>query len=215
VSRIVSKVRAEYLLPFACVAAAICVGASEFMTTFEFDLGTSGEPQQTIAASDRHSYALLLIAIFALFALVVALISGSRPAAAAVAVAGGLALLFFLLVDLPDVGQQGTVDDPSRVFTSSEAEPGEGFWLEMVGTVALAVSGGALATLRSEQLRMLLWGSPEAPTAMAERAEHARRIAREQDEAGTRPVARTKLGSDQRAATGASRRTRRRRGADG
>jgi hypothetical protein len=214
VSRIISRVRAEYLLPFACVAAAICVGASEFMTTFEFDLGTSGEPQQTIAASDRHSYALLVLALFVLFALVVALVSGSRPAATAVAVAGGLSLLFFLLVDLPDVGQQGTVDDPSRVFTSSEAEPGEGFWLEMVGTVALAVSGAALATLRPEQLRMLLWGTSESPTALAEHSEHARRVAREQDEDGSRPVARTKLGSEQRAATGASRRTRRRRGAD-
>jgi hypothetical protein len=180
-NRIWAHVRAEYLLPFACVAAAICVGASEFMTTFEFDLGTSGEPQQTIAASERHSYALLVLAIFALFALVVALVSGSRPAATAVAVAGGLALLFFLLVDLPDVGQQGTVDDPSRVFSTSEAEPGEGFWLEMVGAIGLAVSGGALATLRPEQLRMLLWGrsAGEAPADGTVRPAVERRAAHE------------------------------------
>jgi hypothetical protein len=148
--------RAEYLLPFACAAAALCVAASELMTTFEFDLGTSGEPQQTITAADRHSYALLVLAIFALAALAVAVISGSRPAAVAVAVAGGLSLLFFLVVDLPDVGQSGTVDEPSRVFFSSKAEPADGFWLELVGTVALALSGGALATLRPAQLRMLL-----------------------------------------------------------
>ncbi|MGH2992804.1 MAG: hypothetical protein ACRDL1_04630 [Solirubrobacterales bacterium] len=155
-SRLASFARAEYLLPFACAAAALCVGASELMTTFEFDLGASGEPQQTIAAADRHSYALLVLAIFALVALAVAVISGSRPAAVSVAVAGGLSLLFFLVVDLPDVGQSGTVDEPSRVFFSSKAEPADGFWLELVGTVALAVSGGALATLRPEQLRMLL-----------------------------------------------------------
>jgi hypothetical protein len=180
-SRIWAHVRAEYLLPFACIAAAICVGASEFMTTFEFDLGTSGEPQQTIAASDRHSYALLVLAIFALFALAVALVSGSRPAATAVAVAGGLALLFFLLVDLPDVGQQGTVDDPSRVFSTSEAEPAEGFWLEMVGAIGLAVSGGALATLRPEQLRMLVWGrsAGEAPADGTVRPPVERRAAHE------------------------------------
>ncbi|MGH2962059.1 MAG: hypothetical protein ACRDL3_07705, partial [Solirubrobacterales bacterium] len=148
--------RAEYLLPFACAAAALCVGASELMTTFEFDLGTSGEPQQTIAAADRHSYALLVLAVFALAALAVAVISGSRPAAVAVAVAGGLSLLFFLVVDLPDVGQSGTVDEPSRVFFSSKAEPADGFWLELVGTVALALSGAALATLRPDQLRMLV-----------------------------------------------------------
>ena len=154
--------RVEYLLPFACAAAALCVGASELMTTFEFDLGTSGETQQTIAAADRHSSALLVLAIFALVALAVAVVAGSRPAAIAVAVAGGLSLLFFLVVDLPDVGQQGTVDEPSRVFFSSEAEPGDGFWLELVGSVALAVSGAALATLRPEQLKMFPWSrSPE------------------------------------------------------
>lgn len=157
-----SLMRVEYLLPFACAAAALCVGASELMTTFEFDLGTSGETQQTIAAADRHSSALLVLAIFALVALAVAVVAGSRPAAIAVAVAGGLSLLFFLVVDLPDVGQQGTVDEPSRVFFSSEAEPGDGFWLELVGSVALAVSGAALATLRPEQLKMFPWGrSPQ------------------------------------------------------
>jgi hypothetical protein len=150
-----SLLRAEYLLPLACAVSAFCVGASELMTTFEFDLGSSGAPQQTIAASDRHSYALLVLAVFALFALLVAVSTGSRPAAVAVAVTGGLSLLFFLVVDLPAVGQEGTLDDPSRVFFSSEAEPGDGFWLELVGSVSLAVSGAALASLRPEQLRIV------------------------------------------------------------
>jgi hypothetical protein len=174
VRRILSGIRPEYLLPLACAAAAIVLGASEFMDTFEFDLGTSGEPQQTDSAADRHSYALLVLALFALFALAIAVVSGSRPAATAVAVAGGLALLFFLLVDLPDVGQEGTIDDGSRVFVSSEAEPANGFWLEMVGSVALAVSGGALATLRPDQLRLLRSG-PEAEAEEPVRAPRERR----------------------------------------
>jgi hypothetical protein len=140
-----SLLRVEYLLPFAVAASAVCVGVSEFMDTFQFDLGTSGEPQRTVAAADRHHYALLVLALFALFALAIAVIGGSRPAAIAVAVAGGISLLFFLVVDLPDVGQQGSLDEPSRVFFSSEAEPSGGFWLELVGTLGLAVSGGALA----------------------------------------------------------------------
>jgi hypothetical protein len=174
VSRLASLARAEYLLPVACAAAAVCVGASELMTTFEFDLGTSGEPQRTIAAADRHSYALLVLAAFAIAALVVAVVAGSRPAAIAVAVAGGLSLLFFLVVDLPDVGQQGTVDEPSRVFFSSEADPANGFWLELVGTVGLALSGAALATLRPEQLRMLSPGPSEPERQPAEPAGHGR-----------------------------------------
>ena len=150
-----SPIRGEYLVLFACAVSALCVGASELMTTFQFDLGPSGAPQQTIAASDRHSYALLVLAVFALVALIVAVSAGSRPAAVAVAVTGGLSLLFFLVVDLPAVGQEGILDDSSRVFFSSEAEPGDGFWLELVGSVGLAVSGAALTTLRPEQLRML------------------------------------------------------------
>jgi hypothetical protein len=174
VSRLLALARAEYVLPFACAASAVCVGASELMTTFEFDLGTSGEPQRTVAASDRHSFALLVLAAFAMVALVVAVIAGSRPAAVAVAITGGLALLFFLVVDLPDVGQQGTVDEPSRVFFSSEAEPADGFWLELVGTVGLALSGAALATLRPEQLRMLSRRRGEEGPTSAEPASHGR-----------------------------------------
>ncbi|HSJ17881.1 MAG TPA: hypothetical protein VK920_07295, partial [Solirubrobacterales bacterium] len=150
-----SVLRVEHLLPVACAVSAVLMGVSEFMNTFQFDLGTSGEQQRTVAAADRHHYALLVLALFALLALAVAVVGGSRPAAVAVAVTGGLSLLFFLVVDLPDVGQQGSLDEPSRVFFSSEADPSDGFWLELVGTLGLAVSGAALATLRPEQLRML------------------------------------------------------------
>lgn len=158
-----SVLRVEYLLALACAVSAVLMGVSEFMNTFQFDLGTSGEPQRTVAAADRHHYALLVLALFALFALAVAVVGGSRPAAVAVAAAGGISLLFFLVVDLPDVGQQGSLDEPSRVFFSSEADPSGGFWLELVGTLGLAVSGAALATLRPEQLRMLGTGSEPAP----------------------------------------------------
>jgi hypothetical protein len=209
--RVGSLIRAEYLLPFACAAAAICVGASELMTTFEFDLGTSGETQRTIAASDRHSYALLVLAIFALVALVVAVVAGSRPAAVAVGVTGGLTLLFFLVVDLPDVGQEGTVDEPSRVFFSSEAEPSDGFWLELVGTVALAVSGGALATLRPEQLRMLLWGHPGSERGGAVAAWRERRATGRVSGSESRPASSgAEPEQDEAAATGARTRERRR-----
>jgi hypothetical protein len=156
VSGVGRALRAEYLLPIACAAAAVCVGVSEFMTIFEFDRGTSGEPVLTKTAADRHYYSLLVLAAFALLALVVAVVAGSRPAAMAVAVAGGLSLLIFLLVDLPDLNREGPLEDRSVVFIASKAEPANGFWLEMVGTIALAFSGGALATLRPEQLRVLL-----------------------------------------------------------
>ena len=95
-----------------------------------------------------------MLAVFAVVALAVAVFTGSRPAAAAVAAAGALSLLIFLLVDLPDVKRRGPLDDP--YFFTSKAEPATGFWLELIGTVALALAGGALATLRSDQLRMIV-----------------------------------------------------------
>jgi hypothetical protein len=146
--------RAEYLLPIACLAAAACVAAAEFSTIFEYNKGTSGELLQVDKAADRHYYALLVLAIFAVVALAVAVITGSRPAAAAVGIAGGISLLIFLLVDLPDMNVEGTLSEP--FFTTSKAEPANGFWLELVGTLSLALAGGALATLSSEQLRALV-----------------------------------------------------------
>lgn len=153
--RISGVLRAEYLLPIACVVAAACVAAAEFSTVFEFNQGTSGEPLKTVDAADRHYYSLLVLAIFAVIATAIAVMTGSRPAATAVAIAGVLALLIFLLVDLPDVNREGDIGDESVIFFASKAEPANGFWLELIGTVTLAVAGGALATLRPEQLQML------------------------------------------------------------
>jgi hypothetical protein len=155
VKRFSGRLRAEYLLPIVCVAAAACVAAAEFSTIFEFNQGTSGEPLKTIEAADRHYYSLFVLAVFAVIATAIAVMTGSRPAAMAVAVAGGLALLIFLLVDLPDVNREGDIGDESVIFFASKAEPANGFWLELVGTVTLAVAGGALATLRPDQLQLL------------------------------------------------------------
>jgi hypothetical protein len=144
--------RARYLLPLACAASAICVGASELMTMFEFKRG--GELLKVIDSADRHHYALLVLAIFAIVFLVIAVLTGSRPAATGVAVVGVISLLIFLTVDVPDVNQQGSLDDPSFEFFSSKAEPANGFWFALAGTLGLALSGVALATLRPDQLRL-------------------------------------------------------------
>ena len=186
--------RAEYLLPIACLAAAACVAAAEFSTIFEYNKGTSGELLQIDKAADRHYYSLLVLAIFAVVALGVAVISGSRPAAAAVGIAGGISLLIVLLVDLPDVNVEGALSEP--FFTTSKAEPASGFWLELVGTLSLALAGGALATLQPEQLRALVpasWkggersrgdGKPEDKPAAAKRGQRpARKGAPDEDEA--------------------------------
>ena len=126
------------------------LAASEFMDTFKLN-GPGPTLQVVQTAEDQHHFALLVLAAFALGALLVAVLSGSKPAATAVAICGAIALLIFLLIDLPDAGKVGTISDVT--FTQAKAEPATGFWLELTGALVLAVCGTALATLTPEQLR--------------------------------------------------------------
>jgi hypothetical protein len=63
-------------------------------------------------------------------------------------VCGVIALLIFLIGDLPDVNKIGTLDDPRQSFIDAEAKPVAGFWLELIGSLVLTVCGAALATMR-------------------------------------------------------------------
>jgi peptidoglycan/LPS O-acetylase OafA/YrhL len=151
--------RPERLLPLACIGGAAVLFASDLMTTFEFT-GAGGEPLCLQDAGERHSYSLAVLSAFAILCVLGALLAGSKPAALAVAGSGVLALLIFLIADLPDAGQVGTLGSEcgglaGELFVQAEAEPQWGFWLEMTGAVALALSGLALATLTSEQLAAL------------------------------------------------------------
>ncbi len=146
--------RLERLLPWACVISACVLMASELMTMFEFT-PPGGEPLQSQSSGDRHGNSMFVIAGFAIFLTIVAVWAGSRPAALGVAVMGVIALLIFLVVDLPDAGQVGTLGDARQSFIDAEAIPQSGFWLEMLGALGLALSGGAMATMTAEQLESL------------------------------------------------------------
>jgi hypothetical protein len=139
------------LLALACVAAAAMLGASQFTDIFHLT-PPGGEALQAISSKDQHGYAILVLAIFALVLILVTL--GARDsqlrqvAAMAVGVCGLIALLIFLIGDLPDVNKIGTLDDPRQSFIDAEAKPVAGFWLELVGALVLTVCGAALATMR-------------------------------------------------------------------
>lgn len=149
-----SGLRLERLLPLACVLAAGVLIASELMTTFEFT-PPGGEALAEQSAGDRHAYAQIVLSGFALVALAAAIVNGSKPAAIAVAACGVIALLIFLLLDLPDANNVGTLDDARQSFFDAEAVPQAGFWLQLVGALGLAITGAALATLTPDQLKGL------------------------------------------------------------
>jgi hypothetical protein len=143
--------RTETLLVLACAGAAAMLGASQFIDIFHLT-PPGGEALQEISSKDQHGYATLVLAIFAVVLLLVSL--GARDeqlkqvAAMAVAICGLIALLIFLIGDLPDVNKIGTLDDPRQSFIDAEAKPVAGFWLELVGSLVLTVCGAALATMR-------------------------------------------------------------------
>ncbi len=143
--------RTETLLVVACAGAAAMLGASQFTDIFHLT-PPGGEALQAISAKDQHSYATLVLAIFALILIVVTLSARDEQlrqvAAMAIAVCGLIALLIFLIGDLPDVNKIGTLDDPRQSFIDAEAKPVAGFWLELIGSLVLTVCGAALATLK-------------------------------------------------------------------
>ena len=152
-----TRLHPERLLPYACIAAAAALLASELTTTFQF-VPAGGEAQCEQQAADRHSFALGVIAVFAIGAVFVAVLGASRPAAIAVAIAGVAALAVFLIVDLPDANSVVTLGEQCTSIPSqfdAKAVPQAGFWLEMVGALALSFSGAILATLTPNQLAAL------------------------------------------------------------
>src|SRR6476661_3546846 len=100
---------------------------------------------------------VLACAAVALILLVVTIAARGEPlgqmAAVAIAVCGLVALLIFLIGDLPDVNKIGTLDDPRQSFIDAEAKPVAGFWLELAGSLILTVCGAALATMRPGESR--------------------------------------------------------------
>jgi hypothetical protein len=176
---------AERILPLACIVSAIVLATSEFLTTFEF-VPAGGDPIGLQHAYTRHHYAILLIGLFGLGATIVAVVFGSKPAAVAVAVAGAIGLLVFLIVDLPDANNVGTLNTDQ--FFNAKAVPQPGFWLELIGSLGLALAGTALATLNPMQLHSLrpkwLLGSGTLPGAAEPFDQHddADELGRRRDE---------------------------------
>lgn len=151
--------RLTMLLPLAVLVSALCLFASELMTTFEFAPPGAG-PLEEQGGADRHGNAQMVFAVFAVGALAFAVFTASKPAAVAVAITGVAATLLFLLVDLRVANQVGSLES----FLTAETVPAGGFYLQLLGALSLLVSGAALATLSREQLSALRPTKQPRPT---------------------------------------------------
>jgi hypothetical protein len=93
--------------------------------------------------SDQHSWAFAVIGVAGAAAAVLGWVTRERLPALAAAMLGVIALVVALAVDLPDVTASGVTTD----LEVGDAEPGDGFWVEIAGALVMTAGAAALAGL--------------------------------------------------------------------
>jgi DMSO reductase anchor subunit len=124
---------------------------SEFLPLFEVVIGSLETERRSERGFENHAFAMLLLGVAAV-PMALGARRGARPAMAAVAAIGVVALVIVLAVDLPSAREQGTLAE-SVAYEDARAEPALGFFVETLGAVLLIGAGGG----------MLLAGRDAAP----------------------------------------------------
>ena len=120
--------------------AGVGLIVSEFLTYREIMAVTVVPEGGRTTGGAHHGYALVLVGLVSLPMSYGAVIGRSRPAAAAVAALGALALIIAAIFDVPSLDDTGLI---GRTYDLAEASPGPGFWLE-IGCGAVLLAGGLL-----------------------------------------------------------------------
>jgi hypothetical protein len=120
---------------------------SDFLTLYHVDVVTAScsdlaSPSLRDACSTsgggHHGYALAVLGAIALVMAWGAAVGTSRPAGVALLALGIVSLVIVLAVDLPDIHKTGIVGDQ---FSQAKANPGAGFWVEIIGAALVAGAG--------------------------------------------------------------------------
>jgi hypothetical protein len=132
------------ILPKVVIAAA-ALGAllllvAEFTTLFEVRTSASAIPVRSVGTGSHHAYALVPIALLAIWMTVTVMALDSRPALLAIGVLGVIALLISLLGDLPDAHASGVIGTSATHYVSASATPSAGFYMETLGAVLLVIA---------------------------------------------------------------------------
>ena len=128
---------------------ALLLIAAEFTTLYHVHVATSTAPVRSVGTGQNHSYAMIPIALLAVFLAVAARRGGGWVALLGVGIAGLVALLIALLGDLPDARAKGLVGSAATHFVSATSTPSAGLYLETLGAVILiATCGSGLLLLR-------------------------------------------------------------------
>lgn len=136
------------LLTVAALVAGVLLITAEFMNLFDVTTPAGDEIRgASKTGGENHGYALLVIALVAMAAVVLARFTDQWPPAGAAAALGLLALLIVLAGDLPDTNDAGLTAQ-RKVGTAS---PALGLWVELIGSLVLAGSSAAIALILRKQ----------------------------------------------------------------
>jgi len=127
---------------------------AEFTSLYQVHVATSSMPVESVSGGSNHSYALVPIALLAAALGIGIFRTGSRPALLALGVVGVVALLIFLLRDLPQAEATGLVGSPTTHYINASATPSAGLYMESLGAVVLIATCG---------LGFMMLGPPARP----------------------------------------------------
>ncbi len=149
-------------------AGAVLLVVAEFTTLYGVHVATRSAPVETISGGSNNSYAMIPIALLAVFLGLAAIGGGGRWALGALGVVGVVALLISLVGDLPGAHQSNHLIRFGGRFVLGSSKPSAGMYIETLGAVLLVVAAGL----------GLVFG--ESPAGRARRA-RPRRAGREHD----------------------------------
>lgn len=135
-------------LTVAGAAGAFLLVVSTFATVIEIKVLTTSslasDFDTNVTGGDRHGVAMVVLALFAGVMLAGAVLRAARPAMAAVAAAGIMALAIAIASDAQHIHDTGQV---GQLYEDATADAGNGFFYETLGGALLLISGGGLLLL--------------------------------------------------------------------
>ena len=142
------------LTAITALLGALIVIISQVVSAYALE-DQLGNVIATVDLLEKHGVITALFGLAAAIAVVFAVATGSRGAAIVVIGLGVAVILVFLIVDVPDIGNTGMYDTPGAGNLDATGKASSGLWLELTGGVILVLSGIALSTLDSIQLRAI------------------------------------------------------------
>lgn len=143
------------------VAGAAALIVAEFTTLYGVHVAARPAPIQVVSGGANNSYAMIPIAVLAVFLALAGIGGGGRWALGALGVVGVVALIISLVGDLPSAQKAGPVRLHGH-YINARSQAGAGMYIETLGAVLLVGAAGLGLLLGEPPARAE--GAAEAPS---------------------------------------------------